>query len=869
MLRLAVRSARAHWRRFVLTTIAIVVGVSFVTGSFVLTDSLAASINSLLASATGHTDFVVRAVDSTGVRGGRGGGAGAIALGSRGGLPAELTPTLSAVPGVAAVDPSVIGAAQLLGKGGDAKGFDVTALSNWPDHPDMNAVQLIAGAPPSSADDVVIDTKTATSRRIGIGDRVRIGTLRGVVSATIVGTAQRGGGQLGAAGAILAFTLPRATELVGTPNRIDSISIRLAPGVDRAATRARLAAAAGTSAAVLDADTLIAEARQRVQDQLANFNSLMLGFASVTLFVSAFLIWNTFSIVVAQRRRELALLRAIGAGTRQVFGSVVSEALLVAVASSAIGLGVGVLIAIGLRALLSRFGIDLPSTELVLAPRTILVAVGVGVGVTLVSVAGPARRTTRIPPIAALQTASLPPARSGKRSTWIGLALVVVGLVIGTTGLASTSLDTAAKMTRVGLGGLLLVIGVTALTRYLTPPLVGAIGAPLRRLGGVPSALARRNAVRDPQRTATTAAALMIGLALVAATLVLGESVKTAFGGALRNSIRSDIVVDAGGIVPFNSATVAAITKVNGVSSAVPLTFARADLAGASIPAGSAGTTGNDRNGRGRRIGITIADPGALSAAVDPVFTRGTWPQRDSEVAVASAFATEHRLALGADVTIGAQGTTRTLVVSGIYDRDELLDDAVALPGSVAGIPGVEPVTRQVLVDARDTSQATLDALTKAVALVPNSTAFTADGYVADQTSAFDIVLGIVDVLLLFAVAVAGLGIANTLALSIVERTRELGLLRAVGMTRHSMRRMIRVEGILVACLGGVLGVGLGVAFGIATAAALPADSAVLTIPWVRLAGVLLAAGLLGLVASAIPARRAARLDVLDAVSQE
>jgi len=879
--RLALRSAATHWRRFALTTIAVVVGVSFVTGSFVLTDSLAASINSLLADATGHTDFVVRGIEGTGTGGRGGGGGGELGVGlggPRGGLPAGLLAELEAVPGVGAVDPSVIGAAQLLGKGGNSQGFDVSAISNWPDHPEMSAVKLLSGRAPARPDELVIDTATATTRGLTVGRTVRVGTRRGVISARIVGLAQRGSGTLGAAGAILAFTLPRATELVGTADKLDSISIRLRNGTNREQERVQLATIAGPQASVLSADTLLADARQRIQDRLANFNSLMLGFAGVTLFVSAFLIWNTFSIVVAQRRRELALLGAVGASTKQVFGSIVTEGAVVGVTSSLIGIGAGVGIAIGLRKLLSSFSIDLPSSDLVLAPRTVAVAVVVGLGVTLISVIGPARRTTRIPPVAAMQSAALPPSRGGRKAPIIGTIVLILGAAAGATGLFGSTLDTATRMSRIGIGALLLFVGVTAIARFLTSPVIGAIGAPFRRLGSVPAALARRNAIRDPRRTAATASALMIGLALVSTTLVLGDSVKTAFGGALRASIRSDIVIDAGGIVPFDANTLTAISTVKGVTTAIPITFARTNLAvppgtastGSTTMDGSTKTSADAGGNRGHdRIGITIGDPAKLDTVVDPQFTKGAWPTDATHVAVAAAFATEQNLKLGSVITLRAASTDRALTVSGIYQRDELLDDAVGLPATVAGLDGVEPVTRQVMVNATSTSKPLLAALTKATALVPNSSALTADTYVTNETSALDIVLGIVDILLFFAVAVAGLGIANTLALSVVERTRELGLLRAVGMERRQLRRMVRIEGILVALFGGVLGVGLGIAFGAATAAALPPDTALLTLPSPRLMGILVAAGFLGLIAAAVPARRAARLNVLDAINHD
>lgn len=857
MIRLVVRTVRAHWRRFVLTTSAVVLGVSFVVGSFVLTDSLAASINSLLADSTGHTDLVIRAADgSGGGRGGPGGGGGefGIGRGPRGGVPSALAAMIAATPGVSAVDVLVAGPAQLLDKAGNASGFDFTPLSNWPDHPDMGALRLTSGRAPTGSDDAVIDTATAADRQLRLGSSIRVGTRRGVVTAHVVGLAERSGGNLGAAGTILAFTASRATELVGTDGNVDSINIEAVSGVDHDALRRQLSAVAGPTVSVLRADTLLADARARIQTRLSTFNSLMLGFAAVTLFVSAFLIWNTFSIVVAQRRRELALLRAIGATATQVSRSVIGEGAVVGAVSSAVGIGLGVLIAIGLRKLLGTFGVDLPASRLVLAPRTIVVGLVAGLGVTLVSVISPARKATRVPPVAAMQAAAVPPTRGEPRSGVVGLVILVGGLLLGVRGVTATSMTTTGRMGLLAGGAALVFVGVTSVARFLTAPVVGMIARPIRGVGGVASKLARQNAVRDPRRTASTAAALMIGIALVATTLVLGDSVKAAFGGSLRASITADVVVDAGGIVPFDNATLSALRSTEGVQRLTPIPFARANLAGTK-----------DHN----RIGITTADPAELSRAVDPSFTAGSWPTDDGHLAVSKSFADEQHLALGSTITLHAESGDRPLTVSGIYQRDELLDDAVARPAAVAGIAGVEVVTQTVLVaiDSGADPTTVVHQLNRAASTVPNSSARTADDYVTSETSSLDLVLGIVDLLLLFAVAVAGMGIANTLALSVVERTRELGLLRSVGMERRSVRRMVRVEGVLVALFGGSLGLILGVGFGAATTVTLPSDTAQLTFPVLRLLLLLLAAGVLGVLASAVPARRAARLEILDAIA--
>ncbi len=869
VVRLALRSVRAHWRRFALTTIAVVVGVGFVVGSFVLTDSLATSINRLLAEATGKISFVIR----PGVSGGRGGlGAlgGAGVGGANAGVPETLLSSVAAVPGVAAADPSIARSAQLLGKAGQASDFDFSSLSNWPAHPDMTALKLVSGRAPTRPGDVVIDTATAADRGYHLGSAVKVATRKGVVEARVVGLAQRGSGDLGVAGSILAFSLPRAIELGdNAPGLIDSILVRVAPGADKAAVSQRIATVVGPNLSVLDADTLFADAKARIQERLSAFNNLMLGFAAVTLFVSMFLIWNTFSMVVAQRRREIALLRAVGASGAQVAGSVVGEAAVVGLVASAVGIAIGVLLAVGLRALLSTFSFSLPSSALRLEPRTIWAAFAVGLGVTLVSVIGPSRRATRVPPVALMQEASVPVALAGRLAPILGSVFIAVGMYFALHGILTTTLTTGSRAKNIALGAGLVVIGVTAISRFLTSPVVGFLGTPFRRFGGVAAGLARRNAVRDPRRTAATAAALMIGLALVATTLVLGASVKTAFGGALRASIKSDVVVSADGVVPFDDASLAEITATAGVKKAVPLGFGRASTGVGLGGGGGQVTEGSLQADRRNRIGVTIADIADLERVTDPQFLSGGWPTGDAQIAIAKSYADERRLALGDRLVLRNDPTVRTVTISGIYSRDEILDDAVASPATAAGITRDTPVTNLVLVTTTGPPTTTvLNDLKQATASIPNSTARTADGYVENETGALDLVLGIVDVLLLFAIGVAGIGIANTLALSVVERTRELGLLRAVGMHRRSMRRMVRVEGVLVALFGGVLGLVLGVGFGSAIAIALPVDTAVLTFPSLRLVLLFVAAGLLGVVAAAMPARRAARLDVLAAIAE-
>lgn len=847
MLRLAMRSARAHWRRFVLTAAAVLVGVAFVVAAFVLTDSLAESIRSLLRDTAGRSDFVVRS--ATGSTGGPGGVFG----GSRAGVRAERLAAFEAVSGVAAADGIVSGPGQLLDKEGTSGAFDFTLLSNWPNEPDLFGVQLQSGAEPKSPNDVVIDAETAEERSLALGDPVRVATRRGVVEATVSGISQQRGTGLITAASILAFAPERAAELVGVPGWYSVVNVRMAPGADPAAVRAGLQQAGGDEVSVFSSEALLDAAQADIEEGLTNFVGLLLGFAAVTLFVSAFLIWNTFTIVVAQRTREMALLRAVGAARRQVATAVVGEGLVVGVAASALGIGVGVLLGTGLQRLIVSLGVALPLERVVFQPRTAVFGVVVGVGVTLVSVVGPARRATSVPPVAAIAAVDATPSRRTLGRPVLGSILLAAGLVVGLRSLARPAEPVDPRIQGVALGALLVFLGVAGVARFLAGPIVAVIGAPVRRMG-VGGRIAVRNAVRNPRRTASTASALMIGLALVATTLVVGESVRTAIRGGLTRSVTADVVVDSGSVAPFDGAAIESIGSASGVASAVPFSIARADTVGGP-----------------RRVTMTTGDVERMASVVDPELVEGRLPTGGDEIAVNRRWAADKGVELGQVLTLKGGDATTDLRVVGVYQRREIYDDTFAQTAAVQGLLGVEPAARLVFVTTEEDSApvAVADELAEVVASIPNSSADVASDFIEGRTGSVDIIISIVNVLLLFAVLVAALGIANTLALSVVERTRELGLLRAVGMSRRRMRLMVRLEGVMIGSFGGILGLVVGVSFGAALVAALPAENAELTLPWIRLLVLLLVGSVLGIVASALPARRAGRLDVLRAIAEE
>ncbi len=847
MWRLTIRTARVHWRRFVLTASAVVIGVAFVVGSFVLTDSLSSSITSLLEESSTRSDLVVRPEGAGGGRGPRG-----VFGGPRSGIPLDLADRVAQVDGVAAAAPVVSGPSQLLEADGSAGAFDFALVSNWPADPGAFGVRLEEGRGPEGPGELVVDRSTADDRGLRTGSVVRIATARGVEEFEVVGIATQQAGSIVAAAPVLAVTLEEATELVGVAGSVGFVNVSLDDGVDPAVAVPAVAAAIGPGFSVVSSADLLAEAREQVDELLTTFVGLLLGFAAVTLFVSGFLVWNTFTVVLAQRTRELALLRAVGASRRQVLGTVVGEGVVVGVVASAIGIGLGMLLAVGLRRLIGVLGVELPEAPLVLAPRTVAAALVVGVGVTLVSVLGPARRATFVPPVAAVAAVDATPGRRTLGRPVVGSVLLVAGLVVGSRAGAVPAEQVEDRVRLVAVGGLLVFLGVVGVARFLAGPIIRVVGWPWRRWGGVASRVAGANAVRNPRRTASTASALMIGLALVTTTLVVGESVRTAVRDGLARSVRAEVVVDSGSIAPFDDEAVAAVAAAPGVERALPLGIARTDTVG----------------GPGR-ITMTSGDLDALVELLDPELVEGRLPGAPGELAVATRWAEDKGVRIGDTFDLRSGDERRTVVVVGAYQRRELWDDSIVAPGTLDGLPGVDAVARLVFVEAAPGVEpgGLAEELAAVVASVPNSSARPTDEFVERRTSSVDIILGIVSVLLLFAVAVAALGIANTLALSVVERTRELGLFRVTGMTRRRTRRMVRVEGLLIAGFGAALGLALGVGFAAALVSVLPAETVEFGLPWTRLLGVAVAGAVIGVLAAVLPARRAARLDPLAAVA--
>ena len=612
-----------------------------------------------------------------------------------------------------------------------------------------------------------------------------------------------------------------------------------------AAVQRAIARALPPGVEVVTGQTVVNESTSSINQALSFFSTALLVFAFISLFVGAFTIYNTFSIIVGQRTRELALLRIVGASRRQVFGSVLAEAAITGLVSSVIGLGLGVLAALGLQALLSGFGVTLPPGSLVFEPRTVLVGLAVGVGVTVVSAIGPARGAVRIPPVAALDDRRTGAGVSLRRRFIWGTALALAGAVLLGVGLAKPAIQL------VGAGAAGLFIGVAILSPALARPLSSVIGRPLARTLGVAGKLGRENSMRSPRRTAQTAAALMVGLALVSAMAVFGASLSKSATSSADQAISADILV-----TPTGSGE---------LSNSVPTTAS-------AVPGVTTTTTfyGGPFEFQNSLARLTAVSTDHLADTVILRMTTGTSAALAAgELLVDSTTATSKHLAVGDTVPVRFALTgPAVLRVGGIYQANALIGSYLVSAGFfLAHFPQQPPAG---LLLRTDGGSAADNAVTRALAAYPNLQVQTRAQFEQSQVSSVNQLLGLVYALLALAVLIALIGIVNTLMLSVFERTREIGLLRAVGMRRRQVRAMVRSEAVILAIFGAIIGIIIGTGMGVALVASLRQQGITeTTVPVSSLLIFLLLSALLGLVAASWPARRAAKLDVLAAIAAE
>lgn len=835
MLRATFRSLLARKLRLLLSATAIVLGVSFVAGALTLTDTLGKVFDNLFTDVSAKTSVVVRGTKV--FEGGSHGDAQRLPV------PVKLLSALRSVDGVAGATGDVSGYAALLDRKGKVVGTSGAPVLgvNYDANPATSGFTLRAGRAPVGPTDVALDATTAKESSFAPGDPVTVLLRSGRRTLTVSGVFGFGKNDNLAGAKIIAFGQAIAEEELGRPGEYDVVRLAAVKGVSDTALRDRVRALLPRGTEAVTGQESASETSKQIKDALGFFNVFLLVFAAVALFVGAFLIFNTFNILVAQRQRELALLRALGASRGQVTRSVLVEGLVVGLLASAIGLGAGVGVAAGLRALISSFGGALPSGPLIVTTRTVIAAFAVGILVTLLASLLPARRASAVPPIAAMRDAAIPES-SLRRSLVIGSVLLLLGVLLVAKGLTG-------NLPLLGVGALLSFLGVAGLSPLLSRPASRLLGWPLAR--GVPGKLGQRNAMRNPRRTASTAAALMIGLALVSAVSVLGASTKASVVKIVEGAVGADLVVQQKGFARGFSPTVTqSVRSAQGVARVDVLRFEQAKVGKAvtfvtAVPAESIGRT------------ITLT-----RKAGDLSLSPTTLLLSDKE-----AKARALRPGDSVQVTFG-RGSTQTLRVAGTYLANQLVGPY--LLDQSASQQFTNRLDSVLLVEARKgvSAEQVRASVDRVVAAEPTVEVLNRAEFTKSTTSQIDTVTTIITILLGLSILIAVLGIVNTLALAVIERTHELGLLRAVGLSRRQTRRMVTVEAVIVSVFGALLGLGVGSVFGIAFQRAL-ADQGIdqLSFPAGRLVVFVVVAGLAGVLAALLPARRAARLDVLRAIA--
>ncbi|MGW2491088.1 ABC transporter permease [Streptomyces sp. NPDC001606] len=842
MFRTALRTVLAHKARLLMTVLAVMLGVAFVSGTLVFTNTISDAYQKSSAKGFDGVDVAVRPQYQE-------------SKGDQVGRTPELTQALleraAKVPGAASATGVVSGFTAVADRHGKLAGGDwQSAGGNYWGTKDAR-YPLVSGHAPRGSGEVLLDSKTAERAGYRVGDTVRLSVNGPVLTPTLAGIFTTDDGNVSAGGSLALFDTPTAQKLFGKKGTYDEIDVRAAPGTSQSALKAGLDRALPSRLVETTTGARLADDQAKaIADSMSSLKQTLLVFAGIALFVGTFIIANTFTMLVAQRTRELALLRAVGASRRQVTRSVLVEAFVVGAVAGVAGLAAGVGIGAGLRALLGSFGASVPDGPLVITPGTVAAALAVGVLITMLAAWLPGRRAAKIPPVAAMSSVH---AKATTRSLVLRNTLGALFAAAGVTVvLAATTMSADSAQAPMGLGAVLLIIGVFVLTPLLSRPLVAA-AAPVLRAFGVSGRLARQNAVRNPRRTAATASALMIGLTLITGMTVMAGSLQTSIDKMASSAIRADYVVSMANRSPLSPDVAKKLAATDGVTASSPLRNAASRIDGTTEY-------------------LTGVDGSAIGKLTDLTVDEGSFTVGGTRVVVDKDRAEQYGWHAGSRFTAHFEdGTARRLTVAGVYEGNQMingiiLDDTVLTPHLT------HPSDMQVMVKTADgASDATKDRLAKALGLNPAIKIQDKQDISNDIAQMFTMMLNMVYGLLGMAVIVAVLGVINTLAMSVFERSQEIGMLRAIGLDRKAVKRMVRLESLVISLFGGVLGIGLGVFFGWAAGELLGTKMPTyeLVLPWGRMALFLLLAGVVGVLAALWPARRAARLNMLAAIKAE
>ena len=852
MIRIGLRSLLSHKLRTALTTLAILLGVAMISGTYVLTDQIKAGFDNIFRMAVKGADVIVAPK--------------APVFGQQSGttpqyLSARVLTQVRQTPGVARADGFVTGLAAVTIDG------KVVTVQNGPPtlvfstvRPPFTQNVYTAGRPPREPGEVSVTTSFATDHGLKPGATLGIVTTTGEHEVRLVGTFDFGNaGSLGGV-AVVDGVLSDVQAWYDAAGKLSAVYATAEPGVKAATLSGRLRAALPTGIDIKTGEQSAAEQSKALGDVLNKIvTPALLAFGALAVLVGAFIIFNAFSITVAQRLREFAMLRALGATRRQVLGTVVMEALAIGGVASVAGLFSGLGVAVGVNAVFAATGSELPQVPATLHARTVLIALLVGVSVTLLAALVPALRATRVPPVAALQEgATLPPSRLSRLTPYaagltVGAGAVAIALgALGGGGLAR-------RLLLLGLGALFVFVAAGMMAKHAVRPLAAALGWPLERLSASTGRLARENAARNPARTGATAAALMIGLAVVVFVAVFAQALKSSFVDTIDRSVRADLIVTSGYAVPLPSQGVEAIRRLPWVAAATGVVTQPVRI----------GARGTDT--------LIAVDPGQMGYV-----WRFQWIGDGTdklivqlgrgEVIVEQQVAQSHGLRVGGSLSLLTQaGKTAKLKVIGEYRAPAGLSGIVVsnalydtlYPQRDSQLVLVKTIPGQDVAALQTAAQKVLDRS------FPTAKVQTRQEYTDSVTKQVDQLLLLIYALLAMSVIISVFGIVNTLVLTVYERTRELGMLRAIGASRRQIRRMVRYESVITAVIGGVLGIVIGVVFAFLLVSQLGSEGITFALPGLQLVYMLVASAAVGIIAAVLPARRAARVDILAAIHYE
>jgi putative ABC transport system permease protein len=847
MIAVALKGLAGRKVRALLTAFAVVIGVAMVSGTLVLTDTMQKAFDGIFTASYEQTDAVIAGKEI--VKGSQSGAAT---------VPEALLTKVRALPEVAAaggtISPTESNEAEIFGRDGKAMGSGGAprfGLGIDASLPQFSPLKLKTGRWPEGPRQVALDAGTAASENFRVGDTVTVSALGAKRRYEVTGIASFGGVDSLGGATMAIWDLPTAQTVLHKQGRFDGISIAAKESTSPAALIRAVQPLVPASLEVKDAEQQAAADANETNVIVNVIRYFLLGFGAIALFVGAFVIFNTLSITVAQRTREFATLRTLGASRKQVMRSVVIEGLVIGLLASVVGLFAGV----GLAKLLTAIGGDLPEAGLVFAVRTVLISLALGTVITLLASVTPALRATRVPPIAAVREGStLPPSRFAAHSLKTAVVVIAASVAAICVAIFASGLGAMAIVLLLCLGILALFLGVALAAPHMVKPLTRLVGLPARSSGGVAGDLANANSVRNPSRTASTAAALMIGLTLVTVVAVLGAGLRSTVESAVTDQVSAPYIVDGIDGAPFEAAEGDALARVPGVDTASHVRVDKALVAG-------------------EEKDVTGVDPATIARFYKFDWTEGS-AAAVGQLGSGGALVTQ-TYADDQDITVGerlsvqtASGDKRAVVVRGIYDPPEIEQMLGSITIAQQAFDEVfpQPKNKFTFLDAdADANQA----LTLAAAGFSDAAVHTGDAFAKDYTEGFASFLNFLYVLLAFSVVVSLFGMVNTLVLTVFERTRELGMLRTIGMTRRQARRMIRHESIITALIGAALGLPLGIFLAMLVTQALSQYDIGISIPLPELVAFTVVAILAGLGAAIVPARRASRLNVLDALHYE